>query len=283
MAPPGRDQQGGCEQGALHAALRPQGNEDTGVLEHNAAQGICVRADSRYAEPITIPSKQDIIALLAAPDRLANSKNELLRRTWRRYRPILNLAADSGMRPQEYLALSKSSLRGNGVFVERAIDGSGHEISVTKTPSGRRFIEISPDVIDMVRHYADHHAAENRYDLVFPATNGKWLCRRNWQRRGFDIACIEAGLVDKLEEGGETIEQPKYRPYDLRHFFASMHIEKGTNLKKLQTLMGHSNIETTLNVYGHLLDDDENLKTPAPGMLSALRLDSCGKSVAGVV
>ena len=94
------------------------------------------------------------------------------------------------------------------------------------------------------------------------------------------MACIEAGLIEITLEDGEIVQRPKYRPYDLRHFFASMHIEKGTNLKKLQTLMGHANIETTLNVYGHLLDDDENLKVPAPGMLSALRLDSCGEYVA---
>jgi integrase len=71
-----------------------------------------------------------------------------------------------------------------------------------------------------------NHAAKNDYDLVFPASNGKWLCRRNWQRRGFNIACIEAGLVEPVKDGAEILQQPKYRPYDLRHFFASMHIEK---------------------------------------------------------
>jgi integrase len=171
---------------------------------------------------------------------------------------------------------------GQWCSVDRAIDGSGFELTVTKTAAGRRFIEISPDVLDMVKAYADEHAVKNDYDLVFPASNGKWLCRRNWQRRGFNMACVEAGLVETVKVDGEPVERPKYRPYDLRHFFASMHIEKGTNLKKLQTLMGHANIETTLNVYGHLLDDDENLKASAAGMLSSLRTESCGKSVANI-
>ena len=35
-----------------------------GVLHHNVATGICIRADSRYQEPVIIPSKQDVIALL---------------------------------------------------------------------------------------------------------------------------------------------------------------------------------------------------------------------------
>lgn len=251
-----------------------------GVLAHNVATGICVRADSRYQEPVVIPSKEDIVQLLAAADRLANSKNALISRTWERYRPILYLAADSGMRPQEYLAISKSALTDQGVYVERAIDGGGQSISVTKTPSGRRFIELSNETIDMVRHYAENHAMDNKYDLVFPASNGRWLCRRNWQRRGFNAACIEAGLVTACEIKGELIEQPKYRPYDLRHFFASMLIEKKVNLKKIQTLMGHANIETTLNVYGHLLEDDRDAKSEKVGMLSGMLFNSCGKFVA---
>ena len=79
---------------------------------------------------------------------------------------------------------------------------------------------------------------------MFPATNGGLQSRRNWQRRGFNVACIEAGLVEIVEEDGKEIERPKYRPYDLRHFFASVLIEQKINLKKIQTLMGHTNIET---------------------------------------
>jgi integrase len=222
---------------------------------------------------------RDIIALLAAADRLANSKNKLTAKTWRRYRPMLYLAVDSGMRPQEYLAASRSALRDNGIYIDRAIEGGGSEISVTKTPAGRRFIELSPDTLDMVGHYANH-AADNKYDLIFPSESGRWQSRRNWQRRGFNIACEEAGLVETVTVDGEDVEQAKYRPYDLRHFFASMLIEKKTNLKKIQALMGHTNIETTLNVYGHLLEDSDRDKTESSALLSGMLAKTCGESVA---
>lgn len=251
-----------------------------GVLPHNVASGISIRAESRYQQPVVIPSKADVVALLSAADRLADSKNQQIARTWQRYRPMLYLAADSGMRPQEYLALSTEAFRDRGVFVDRAIEGSGASISVTKTPAGRRFIELSAETLSMVRHYAKNHAAKNDHDLVFPAANGSWQCRRNWQRRGFNVACHEAGLTEKVEKDGEVIEQPKFRPYDLRHFFASILIEKGTNLKKIQSLMGHTNIETTLNVYGHLLNDDEDDTLGPSGMLSGILTNSCDKSVA---
>ena len=80
---------------------------------------------------------------------------------------------------------------------------------------------------------------------------------RNWRRRGFNRVCEEAGLLIKEKEDGKLVEKPKYKPYDLRHFYASMLIDQRINLKRIQTLMGHRNIQTTLNVYGHLIERAE--------------------------
>ena len=40
-----------------------------------------------------------------------------------------------------------------------------------------------------------------------------------------------------------------------RHSFASMHIERGTNIVRLSRLLGHHKASFTLDVYAHLLDD----------------------------
>ena len=56
-----------------------------------------------------------------------------------------------------------------------------------KTPAGRRFIESGRETLDMVRHYADHHGVKNKYDLVFPATNGRWYQPAQLARRGFNM------------------------------------------------------------------------------------------------
>jgi integrase len=45
----------------------------------------------------------------------------------------------------------------------------------------------------------------------------------------------------------------------LRHFFASWAIEQGFSPKRLQAMLGHSSIQMTFDVYGHLfpnLEDD---------------------------
>jgi len=43
--------------------------------------------------------------------------------------------------------------------------------------------------------------------------------------------------------------------HDLRHTFASILIAAGHNLKYIQNQMGHSKIEVTFNLYGHLLQE----------------------------
>lgn len=102
----------------------------------------------------------------------------------------------------------------------------------------------------MVTHYGKNLAAKNKFDLVFPTSWGTWQSRGNRRKLGFAAVCFEAGLVEKVERKGKVIERPNYSPYDLRHFYASMLIEQCVNLKRIQKLMGHSNVTTTLNIYG---------------------------------
>jgi integrase len=62
-----------------------------GILEHDICTGVTIRENSRYDEPVTIPTEREFFELLAAADRLANSKNKQTQQTWERYRPILYL------------------------------------------------------------------------------------------------------------------------------------------------------------------------------------------------
>ena len=225
-----------------------------GVLPHDVAASVSIRERSRYEEPVTIPSEKEVMDLLAAADRLANSKNRQTQRTWERYRPILYLAADSGMRPQEYLAVADAAVRDKGVHVTRAVERSGDKLSVPKTAAGRRFIDLSPEVYDMVRHYADHHAAKNDHDLIFPTSTGSWQTAGKLAQPRILRRLLRSRLDHERKGAMATIvEKPKYVPYHLRHFYASVLIANRKDLKTIQSLMGHEDIKTTLNVYGHLL------------------------------
>lgn len=252
-----------------------------GHIGSNVATGIAVPSNSRYEQPVTPPTLDEFRALLAAADRLANSKNKQIARAWERNRPMLYLAGDTGMRPGEYLALPRSNISGSAVKVDRAVERSGDKISVTKTPAGWRWIDLSPDIADMVIYYADELAPNNDYNLVFPTGTGRWQTPHNWRKLAFTAACFEAGLVVEIELHGKIVERPKYSPYDLRHFYASMLIESRVNLKRIQKLMGHTNIATTLNIYGHLIERAEVNREDKVGLIARVGKITCGKSVAG--
>lgn len=254
-----------------------------GILDRDIVVGVSIRSSSRYDEPVVIPTEAEVLALLSAADRLANSKNKQTQRVWERYRPILYLAADTGMRPQEYLVLPEFNLLDASVRIDRALESSGLKISVTKTPAGRRLVPVSSHTRDMARHYSAKHgvaASDNIHSLLFPTSSGHWMDTRNWRHRGFRAACEEAGLIDVVEERGVNVEKPRYSPYCLRHFYASMLIDQNINLKRIQTLMGHEKIETTLNYYGHLIERKEAASMKQTGMVSMLARKTCGESVA---
>lgn len=253
-----------------------------GVIASNVAAGVSIRAETRYDAGPQIPTEREVMDLLAAADRLANSKNAQIADAWQRYRVMLYYAADTGMRPQEYLAVPQFNIRPKGTEVDRAIQRPGHRISVTKTQAGRRFLPGSADVLEMVRHYAAIHAVPNAHDLVFPTSTGRWQSIDNWRKRGFAKACEEAGLM--LDDAGRDLGdatpaqtgagtarvRPKFTPYALRHFSASMLIDRGLSLKRIQTRMGHSAIETTLNTYGHLIERAESAEAEEAGMLGLI-------------
>ena len=89
-------------------------------------------------------------------------------------------------------------------------------------------------------------------DLVFPTSVGT-VDHQN-MRQGLWVVMVKAGVVNW--EGG-----PKYGMHDFRHFFASWCINPksagGRELtpKVVQTLLGHSSIKMTMDIYSSLFRD----------------------------
>jgi integrase len=261
---------------SFHSVLIEMKRRD--IIREDPAQNVSLRVDPRHKEPVSIPSVAEFQEILQAADRLANSKNNEIASAWERYRPMIYLAADSGMRPQEYLALPVHALQDNGVNVVQALDRS-NRIGPPKTKAGRRYIPVSSASLDMVKHYASKHAAGG---LVFPTRRDGGPQRYNvFVRRGFHKLMEEAGLASEVFEDGKKRLVMRYTPYSLRHFFASMLIQQNKSLKYIQTVMGHENIKLTFDVYGHIIkrkDTDELLD--GGGILQYVPSISCGESVA---
>jgi integrase len=240
-----------------------------GVLATDPAAMITIQ-ESRYKEPVQIPSIAEVRSILRAADQLANDKNHWIAKAWERYRPMIYLAADTGMRPQEYLALPTSDVLQKGVQVTQALDRS-NKLGPPKSRAGRRFIPVGPETLKMVKAFQREYDGPNPYQLQFPGEGGKHQRYNNYLRRGWHKLMEKAGMMSETEEGGKHTFAPLYTPYSLRHFYASMLISDNTDLKTIQERMGHADAAMTLNVYGHLIRlNQAEKKAEQRGILSSV-------------
>jgi len=83
-------------------------------------------------------------------------------------------------------------------------------------------------------------------DAFYPSTvDGR--AKRTW-------AAVNKQAGDETEQGGGEAKQVEpITLHECRHTFASMLIDSGANPKAIQQFMGHAKIQTTFDVYGHLL------------------------------
>jgi integrase len=88
---------------------------------------------------------------------------------------------------------------------------------------------------------------------VFPTATGNVEFLANWHRRMLGRIQFDACITTDPR-------RPKYRMHSLRHVAASLLIEMGWSPNRVQSLLGHSSIQMTFDVYGHLFpsaDDDQ--------------------------
>jgi integrase len=110
-----------------------------------------------------------------------------------------------------------------------------------KTGRAFRHVPVTAELIQEVVQFEAH----NNSPFLFTTRN----------RTILDDASIRKNIwIPAHRESGVVLRNI----HAARHFFASRHIEIGTNLKELSALLGHADEAFTLRVYGHLFDDKEN-------------------------
>lgn len=88
---------------------------------------------------------------------------------------------------------------------------------------------------------------------MFPTPDGRPQQSGNFAAAAWPRLCKVSGVL--TPDG-----KPLYHRHSFRHLFASELIDRGANLKELQTIMGHSRPEFTVRDYGHLLQDQQSIE-----------------------
>lgn len=105
-------------------------------------------------------------------------------------------------------------------------------ITVPKTERSVRTIDIPQTLADMVKEYID-----SLYD--YDPDQRLFMFTKSSLRKHVTQACKDTGVK-------------QIRLHDLRHSHAALLISLGTEILLVSERLGHENVETTLNVYGHL-------------------------------
>lgn len=179
------------------------------------------------AEPVRPLSRDEVTRVIAAaPDY---------------WRPLFLLAATPGLRRGELLGLTSDDvdLEAKTVTVRRAVNGTTGHLEVPKTPAARRTVHIPKQT---VRALLAHAPAPTELGLLFPTERGHMAHPSNFSARIVAKAFADAKVDGAL--------------HGLRHTYASVLIAAGCSVKVVQTMLGHEDVTTTLNVYGHLFPDE---------------------------
>jgi integrase len=158
-------------------------------------------------------------------------------------RALWGCAFYAGLRRGELRALlwNDVDLAGGLIRVERSMSGHG-ETREPKSRAGRRGVPIVAALRDLL---VEHKLVTRRSDgLVFgssaaqpfTSTAVRKRALTAWRRLGLD----PIGL------------------HECRHTFASLLIAAGVNAKAITAYLGHASIQTTFDLYGHLMPGNQD-------------------------
>lgn len=169
-------------------------------------------------------------------------------------RPAILLGAFVGLRVSEAAALRHSDVDYLRGIVAPAIQYPGEPL---KSETSRTPVPIPADLATMLSLSAARFGAGNVVTDEIGRSTGPWAIER--AVRAYRSA---AGLPDA------------FRFHDLRHYFASLLIGSGLDVKVVQTRLRHASAKTTLDTYGHLWPDADESARAAVAKILAARADS---------
>jgi integrase len=184
-----------------------------------------------------------------------------------RLHALFVMAIGSGLRQGELLGLQWQDVdfEKKTVTVARSLTtvGSKFVLKSPKTKSSRRTIKLPDFVVSALQKHRLAMLAEgNIAAQLFCTHTGNFIGKSNLIRQAFRPVLAAANeRVAKLaqERGVELKMLPEIRFHDLRHTHATTLLRRGHSIKAISKRLGHSSIKVTLEVYVHVLPEDDTV------------------------
>lgn len=132
----------------------------------------------------------------------------------------------------------------------RTPDGM-YYVTTPKTQSGMRYIPIMNEAVYNAFQSAVRNRQPPKVEMMVNGYSGfLFLNRLGRPQVAYNIIHSMKFVVSQYNKS-HAVQLPHVTPHILRHTFCSRMAAAGMKPKQLQYLMGHSNIQTTLNIYAH--------------------------------
>lgn len=188
--------------------------------------------------------------------------------------PFVMIGLYAGLRREEILGLEWDCVHLDGaapyISVRRALRWVHNQPVVSdelKSAAARRDVPIPPTLVGCL---ADQQRTATG-DYVISSSDGQPWSMTAYRNAWRYITRRQTGTAKRTEHGetvlrekklGETVRNSKVQitidfgvtPHILRHTYITNLILSGANVKVVQYLAGHSKVETTLNIYTHLIE-----------------------------
>jgi integrase len=162
---------------------------------------------------------------------------------------IVALALTTGMRRGEIAGLKWDAVGDEVLEVKRALTQTREGLILReqpKTDDSFRKITLTKEMLKALRHHKADQARE------------KLAAGNTYRDEGYVFACFDGRPIKPARITRAFLQVVKETDFNLsfhglRHCHVSQLIAANVNIKTIQKRVGHSNIKTTLDTYGHLL------------------------------
>lgn len=192
----------------------------------------------RKVKKLKIDHKEEI-KILSIPE--LNALLDTAKTHYPDFYPLLFMALTTGMRQGELLALEWGKINWitNKITVDK--NYTHGEVCEPKTRHSIRKVDMSQELAKVLKSWR-LQCPHSKNDLVFPNSNGEYMDANNMVKRRFTPTLRRTG-IDKI------------RFHDLRHTYVSLLLAKNIPIKYIQRQVGHSSIQVTMDIYGHIMPE----------------------------
>ncbi len=190
-----------------------------------------------------------------------------------RYRAMVDVGAGCGLRQGEIIGLAEDAVdfAADTVRVVRQIKLiRGKAVFAPPKCGKERDVPLPSSVAEAVRAHMDAHkpveitlpwkkpdGPKVTHRLIFSNTASGIVWRSNFNVQEWKRALAAAGLIPERESGERYASARQHGMHALRHFYASVLLDAGENIRAVSEYLGHADPALTLRVYAHLMPNSQ--------------------------